>query len=233
MHGTKKDGKAVCTFDGKEIGFFDPGYACPKGYWKHEVVYIRGISEPKVSFDEDSNTIWLNKSDLDTEAKLDATYTRIGELRWDRAGKALPEGVVVSQNLVRFDEKTDTFWLVRPDAATEKQYDQDHDRLAGQLRWKVRRLGPLAKVASLGTALLSEDATPEVMAQRKLSCFGDSAKGIPKCTSLTQLNDGSYCGTCSCGRWLVANMDKSWSPKITKSAVDCPMRKPGFRNSAT
>lgn len=137
----------------------------------------------------------------------------------------------MNQHLVRYDEKSDTFWLVRPDAETEAQYDQDHDRMPGMLRWKVRRPGLLAKVVSLGAALISDDATPEQMATRRLSCMGDQALGVAQCPSLAVLPQGKFCGTCSCGRWLVANLDGTWSPKIQKSAVHCPMRRPGFRNS--
>lgn len=136
-------------------------------------------------------------------------------------------------NLVRWDQKTDTYWLVRPDAELEKQYDQDHIRIPGQLRWKVRRLGPLEKVATLAAVVISDDASPEVIARRKLSCLGDPIKGFPPCTSLSRTREGTFCGTCSCNKWQIANLDSSLSLKYTKQAVNCPMRKPGFANSAT
>lgn len=146
-----------------------------------------------------------------------------------RLGKVGP--YMGNQHLVRWDEKTDTFWLVRPDKAIEKQYDQDHDRIPGQLRWKVRRLTALQKVATLAKVALSDDAPPEVMAIRKLSCLGDPEKGISPCTSLSTLPQGKFCGTCSCNRWQIANLDDTYSWKYTKLDVKCPMRKPGFSNS--
>lgn len=42
--GQVVDGRAMCGHDGKEVKFFDPSYACPKGLWMQETIYMIGLS---------------------------------------------------------------------------------------------------------------------------------------------------------------------------------------------
>lgn len=93
IHSGVVDGLPVCGADSEPIRFFDPSYACPKGKWVFEQVFIRGLSEPQVAFDEESKLLWINRPSPEIEAELDAEYERAGVLRWKVSDSLLSSAV--------------------------------------------------------------------------------------------------------------------------------------------
>lgn len=95
IHGTVVDGVAICGFNAKPIRFLDREYECPKGKWRYERVYIRGVSDVKIEFDEDSRLLWIAEPSAEIEAALDEKYERVpGKLHWKLEDKPFLEMMV-------------------------------------------------------------------------------------------------------------------------------------------
>lgn len=178
FYGLVVDAVPTCGFNDKPIAFFDKSYACPKGFWKQEDVYIRAFSEPKVEFHAETKTLWLTKANAKIEAELDAAYARV----------------------------------------------------PGLLRWQIEDKPLLDRFISFGRSLTSGTATPEVVEQRKRSCFGTETE--PVCPALKKTEQGSFCSGCSCGTWSLAKLDGEIAPKLSWKYLQCPLKRPGFSNSA-
>lgn len=129
---------------------------------------------------------------------------------------------------IRYHAESDTFWLPKPDRLAEAQLDHDHIRIPGELRWKNKKLGVLAKIAAITESTTSGHAPDEVVAMRKLSCLGGN--GAPPCPALLRDGSNSFCGACGCGKWLLASLD-GVVPKLRWAKLNCPLRRPGFSNS--
>lgn len=117
------------------------------------------------------------------------------------------------------------------DGALESFLDQTYMRIPGQLAWTADD-SLLDKVGNVLGSVLSGRTTPEVILIRKGSCFGNTDKGTPPCPALRMDVDGSFCDACGCGRWGLANLDGTILPKLGWAHLNCPLKRPGFSNSA-
>lgn len=92
-------------------------------------------------------------------------------------------------------------------------------------------------VASYVEAKLSgRGATPEVVAQRQLSCFGNPEAGISACSMVRGQAPKRYCGACGCGARKEAILDVSpdtGHSKLEFVKLNCPLKRPGFSNEVT
>lgn len=114
-------------------------------------------------------------------------------------------------------------------------------------KWDVRRETEWAaakpsweRARSLGKALLGrltgQHATDAEWDQRHVSCFGTTRDGLyvqAACPSLTRsAKEGHhYCNACGCGDTELARLDGEAYPKLRYKYLECPRRRPGFRNS--
>lgn len=100
----------------------------------------------------------------------------------------------------------------------------------------VKSRGVVATVLDVAGADKSagDRVSEEVYIQRKLSCFGDVDKNIPKCERLKEIpGRGFFCGGCGCGNSDLARLDSDTSEEYNKlhyPYLECPMQKKGFSN---
>lgn len=84
---------------------------------------------------------------------------------------------------------------------------------------------------------LGDRVSDEVYQQRKISCFGDSDKGIEPCRRLKFVEArGFFCGGCGCGNNDIARLDSDVPNEYTKlhyPKLECPLRRKGFSNEST
>ena len=82
-----------------------------------------------------------------------------------------------------------------------------------------------------------ERVSDEVLALRKLSCFGDGSEKYPPCISLkVDLAGSQFCGACGCKSNKLAILTSSDPNEYTKlhyPNLQCPLKKPGFSNADT
>lgn len=124
-----------------------------------------------------------------------------------------------------FDPATQTFTA---DLVEGRAYLDAHFAPLGEGRWTFRRTSLVGKVSSFFGAVASGKADQETIERRKRSCLG--GQGDPPCPALVRTTSGSYCGACSCGRWLLAKLDGEIAPKLGWKNLTCPLRRPGFSN---
>jgi len=129
---------------------------------------------------------------------------------------------------IRFDSDAQVFWIPSPNQGIESYMDGIFNRTPGTLQWKVPNKSYLGKVVSFASAVVSGFATPEQMAKRQRSCFGDIE--TPACSALITDASGKYCGACGCGKWLMSNLAGSLVPKFLLAGTMCPLKRPGFAN---
>jgi len=75
-------------------------------------------------------------------------------------------------------------------------------------------------------------ATPETLALRQLSCFGDANQA--PCAQLRTTRDGRrYCGACGCGPKpeAILDVDAEGRSKLQFTKLRCPLGRPGFSNA--
>jgi hypothetical protein len=121
--------------------------------------------------------------------------------------------------------------LLAPNPDLEAILDARLERVPGELRWRraldARSTGFVAKAASFVRSVTSGAASPETVALRRRSCFGQPGVAAP-CEKLVTRDTGRFCAACGCGEWRLAELES----KLTWARLDCPLRRPGFSNAS-
>lgn len=78
---------------------------------------------------------------------------------------------------------------------------------------------------------LGDRVSDELYNQRFTSCFGNNDKNIHRCDNLKYIEGkGSFCGSCGCGTYKLAQLDGEGYTKLHYPHLECPLKKPGFSN---
>lgn len=84
-------------------------------------------------------------------------------------------------------------------------------------------MGSLDDIKSFVNSITSGQCSDEVYATRLSSCTS--------CPKLLQIAGRKFCTGCSCGTWMLAELDGAFLPKLRWSDLKCPLARPGFSNS--
>lgn len=140
--------------------------------------------------------------------------------------------------MARVDYERGEIYLDAPDVLEERALDGAYGARVGPLRWSLKagdvkqRTGGAVQVPSLSErsrnllrALTSGPTPVEVLAVRRLQCFGDPAAGSPPCPALEVSGTRSFCSECGCPRWVALET------KLRMAGFSCPRKRQGFANS--
>ena len=125
-------------------------------------------------------------------------------------------------NVMRFDSRTQTVWLPKTDVSQEAALDAKFERIPGTLRWKVPQPSLLDKISSFVVATTSGKASEATIEKRKLACFGN--ENTPACPALAVDGERRYCAACSCGKWLLSDLN-GIVPKLEWEKLRCPLKR--------
>lgn len=114
---------------------------------------------------------------------------------------------------------TDTLaYITEPNAELERLMDASFQRVPGLLQWRVPYRGLVDKALEFGSTIASGFASDEVVAKRREACFSCPARMLDK-------RGNSYCSGCTCGRWMLADLDGKLLPKLRWAKTKCPLNK--------
>lgn len=133
-----------------------------------------------------------------------------------------------SERGIGFDLGSQTFFLEKPSCEAEAFLDKRYPRTEDGTRWLNVKRSLVEKGIDVVKSVTSGFASPEVLARRKLSCFGDAS--TEACDALVERQGGFYCGACGCGAWMLAKLDGETAPKLGWKKLNCPKGRPGFSN---
>lgn len=148
---------------------------------------------------------------------------------------------------LEWDEKRGVFFSKEANPSLEALMDRDYERAGGTRCWSAKRKDGTAPAAAPRVTLAERvedavsvtrsvvsgrNATEEVITRRALSCFGSIDGTTPPCPAMVIDRDGMWCGRCRCNRRKLAELSNPKGGKLTFTYLTCPLKRPGFSNSA-
>lgn len=111
--------------------------------------------------------------------------------------------------------KSDEIWIDSPNVEIEKSLDKQFPRI-GFLRWRVRT-GYFQKVISFLNAVKGGKTSVDIAKDRLAVCNA--------CPGLRTIAGRKFCGACSCGTWMLAELNGGPSPKLEWADLKCPLNR--------